>query len=76
MEPRAFTEGERKSLEFLFDGIVVHDNYAQLRWRGVEYVVAPIGDSAEYACTSSEALINAYSFSKIKELLDANRHAG
>lgn len=72
MEPRAFTEGERKSLEFLFDDIVVYDNYARLQWHGVEYVLAPIGDSAEYACTSSEALFTAYSFSKVKELLDAD----
>lgn len=72
MEPRAFTVGERKSLEFLFDDIVVYDNYARLRWRGVEYVVAPIGDSAEYACTSSDVLVTGYSFSKIKERLDAD----
>lgn len=76
MEPRAFTEGERKSLEFLFDDIVVYDNYARLQWRGVEYVVAPIGDSAEYVCTSPESLFTAYSFSRIKEELDADRHAG
>ena len=72
MEPRAFTEGERKSLEFLFDDIEVYDNYARLRRGGEEYVVAPIGDSAEYACTSSDALITGYSFSKIKERLNAS----
>ena len=71
MEPRAFTEGEKKSLEFLFDDIVVYDNYAQLKWRSEEYVIAPIGDTAEYACTSPVALITGYSFSKIKESLNA-----
>lgn len=71
MEPRPFTEGEKKSLEFLFDDIVVYDNYAQLKWRSEEYIIAPIGDTAEYACTSSEVLITGYSFSKIKEQLNA-----
>lgn len=71
MEPRAFTEGERKSLEFLFDDITIYDNYAQLQWRSEVYIIAPIGDSAEYACTSPVALISDYSFSKIKERLNA-----
>ena len=71
MEPRLFTEGEKKSLEFLFDDIAVYDNYAQLKWHSEEYVIAPIGDSAEYACTSPVALFTAYSFSKIKEMLNA-----
>lgn len=66
-----FTEGERKSLEFLFDDIVIYDNYARLRWHGEDFIIAPIGDSAEYACTSSDVLVTAYSFSKIKERLNA-----
>ena len=70
MEPRNFTEGEKKSLNFLFDDIDIFDNYATLRWHDHEYVVAPIGDSAEYACTSSDTLFTSYSFSKIKEQLD------
>ena len=76
MEPRAFTDGEKKSLEFLFDDITIYDNYARLRWRSEDYVIAPIGDSAEYSCTSPVALITAYSFSKIKERLNASRHDG
>jgi hypothetical protein len=64
--------GERKSIAFLFDGAEVYLNYALVPWRGEVYVLAPIGDSAEYACTSSDVLITAYSFSKIKERLDAN----
>lgn len=74
MEPRVFTEGERKSLEFLFDDIDVYDNYARLRWRGGVYVVAPIGDSAEYSCVSPDTLITGFSFSRIKEQLVENRH--
>lgn len=69
MEPRSFTEGERKSLEFLFDTITIYDNYAHLHWRGQLYVITPIGDSAEYACTSPVALFTAFSFSAIKEFL-------
>lgn len=72
MEPRPFTDGERKSLDFLFDNIVIYDNYARLSWRGGDYIVAPIGDSAEYACTSRDVLITGYSFSKIKERLNEN----
>lgn len=70
MEPREFTEGEKKSIEFLFNDVEVFSNYARLRWHGKEYVMAPIGDSAEYACTSSDVLLTGYSFSKIKERLD------
>lgn len=66
-----FTEGEKKSITFLFDNVEMHDNYAILRWRGEEYVLAPIGDSAEYACTSSSVLFTSYSFSKVKEYLNA-----
>ena len=69
MEPRLFTEGEKKSIEFLFDDVEMHENYARVFWRGVEYVMAPIGDSAEYACTSSDVLITGYSFSKIRDRL-------
>ena len=72
MEPRNFTEGEKKSLEFLFDDITIYNNYAQLQWRSEEYIIAPIGDSAEYACTSPLVLFTAYSFSKIKEQLNAD----
>lgn len=72
MEPREFTDGEKKSLKFLFDDVVVYDNYALLRWHGEEYVVAPIGDTAEYACTSRDVLITGYSFSKIRDRLDAD----
>lgn len=72
MEPRPFTEGERKSIAFLFDEAVIYDNYALLPWKGATYVLAPIGDGVEYACTSPDVLITCYSFSKIKEHLDAN----
>lgn len=72
MEPRLFTEGEKKSIEFLFDDVEMFDNYAKVHWRGEEYVMAPIGDSAEYACTSSDVLVTGYSFSKIKERLSEN----
>lgn len=70
MEPRPFTDGEKKSLEFLFDDITIYDNYARLRWRSEEFIVAPIGDSAEYACTSPVALFTSYSFSEIKGWLN------
>lgn len=76
MEPRPFTDGEKKSLEFLFDDITIYDNYARLRWRSEDYIIAPIGDSAEYACTSPVALFSAYSFSKIKEWLSAGQLSG
>lgn len=33
--------------------------------------MAPIGDSNEYACTSSDVLLTGYSFSVIRERLDA-----
>ncbi len=69
MEPRLLTEGEKKSIEFLFDDVEIHENYAKVLWRGVEYVMAPIGDSAEYSCTSSDTLITGYSFSKIRDRL-------
>ena len=72
MEPRSFTEGERKSIAFLFEGAEVYRNYARLYWRGDVYVLTPIGDSDEYACTSSDVLVTAYSFSKIKERLNEN----
>ena len=67
-----FTDGEKKSIKFLFDNVEIYDNYARLHWHGKDYVIAPIGDSAEYACTSSDVLLTGYSFSKIKERLDAN----
>ena len=76
MEPRAFTEGEKKSLTFLFDDVELYSNYARLRWRGGVYVVAPIGDSAEYSCVSGDVLITAFSFSKIKERLIDHLHEG
>lgn len=69
MEPRPFTEGERKSIAFLFEGAEVYYNYALVPWRGVVYTLTPIGDSAEYACTSSDVLVTGYSFSKIRERL-------
>lgn len=75
MEPRPFTEGERRSIAFLFSGAEVYLNYALVSWRGKVYVLAPIGDSAEYSCTSSDLLITAYSLSKIKERLDVDGHA-
>lgn len=71
MEPRPFTAGERKSIAFLFDGAEVYYNYALVPWRGVVYALTPIGDSDEYACTSADVLITGYSFSKIKERLNA-----
>lgn len=70
MEPRAFTEGEKRSIAFLFDGAEIFDNYAKLRWRGECYIMAPIGGSDEYACTSPDVLITGYSFSTIKERLN------
>ena len=76
MEPRAFTVGERKSIAFLFDSAEVYRNYALVPWGEEVFVLAPIGDSAEYSCTSSTALITAYSLSKIKERLDVDGHAG
>lgn len=71
MEPRPFTEGERKSIAFLFDGAEVYYNYALLPWQGTVYTLAPIGDSAEYACTSGDVLVTGYSISKIREDLNA-----
>ena len=71
MEPRDFTEGEKRSIAFLFDGVEIFNNYARFRWRGEEYVMAPIGASNEFACTSPDVLLTGYSFSKIKERLDA-----
>lgn len=71
MEPRPFTEGERKSIAFLFSGAEVYLNYALVSWRGKVYVLAPIGDSNEYSCTSSDVLLTGYSFSTIREQLDA-----
>jgi hypothetical protein len=71
MEPRIFTEGERKSLDFLFDDVDIYDNYARLRWHDIEYVVAPIGDTFEYSCTSPDTLITSFSFTAIKEQIDA-----
>lgn len=71
MEPRPFTEGERNSIAFLFDGAEVYYNYALLPWQGTVYALTPIGDSAEYACTSKDVLVTGYSFSKIKERLNA-----
>lgn len=70
MEPRPFTAGERSSIAFLFDGAEVYYNYALLPWQGTVYTLTPIGDSAEYACTSRDVLITSYSISKIKEELD------
>lgn len=72
MEPRAFTEGERKSIAFLFRGAEVYRNYALVSWRDVVYVIAPIGDSAEYSCTSPTTIFTGYSLSKIKEQLNAD----
>ena len=74
MEPRPFTVGERKSIAFLFEGAEVYYNYALVPWRGVVYTLAPIGDSAEYACTSRDVLVTGYSFSKIRERLDVHQH--
>lgn len=70
MEPRPFTAGERSSIAFLFDGAEVYYNYALLPWQGAVYTLTPIGDSAEYACTSRDVLITSYSISKIREELD------
>jgi len=72
MEPRPFTVGERSSIALLFDGAEVYYNYALLPWRGALYTLTPIGDSAEYACTSRDVLITSYSISKIKEELGAD----
>lgn len=71
MEPRALTEGEKRSIEFLFDDVEMFDNYATVHWKGKAYIMAPIGDSNEYACTSSDVLLTGYSFSVIRERLDA-----
>ena len=46
--------------------------YALLPWRGTVYTLTPIGDSAEYACTSKDVLVTGYSISKIKEELDVD----
>jgi len=72
MEPRPFTAGERSSIAFLFDGAEVYYNYALLPWQSTVYTLTPIGDSAEYACTSKDVLVTGYSISKIKEELDVD----
>lgn len=72
MEPRPFTVGERNSIAFLFEGAEVYYNYALLPWHGTVYTLTPIGDSAEYACTSRDVLITGYSISKIREELDVD----
>lgn len=71
MEPRAFTEAEKKSLQFFFDRVEVYRNYALMEWRGKGYVIAPIADSFEFACTSDDVLLTGYSFSEIKDQLVA-----
>ena len=56
----------------MFEGAEVYYNYALLPWRGGVYTLTPIGDSAEYACTSSDVLVTGYSISKIREELDVD----
>lgn len=65
-----FTEIEKKTIAVFFYVKEMHDNYAVVRWRRKEYVIAPIGDSTEYACTSVDVLVTGKSFSEIRDQLD------
>nr|DAW37469.1 MAG TPA: hypothetical protein [Caudoviricetes sp.] len=71
MEPRPFTEAEKQMINFFFYVKEMHDNYVKVLCKRKEYVIAPIGDSFDYACTSEDELFTEHSFSKIKDRLDA-----
>lgn len=71
MEPRPFTEAEKQMINFFFYIKELCDNHVKIIHQNKEYVIAPIGDSFEYACTSEDTLFTCHSFSKIKDQLDA-----
>ena len=71
MEPRAFTDAEKLTIYFFFYVKEMHDNYVVVTYNEKDYIIAPIGDTFEYSCSSEGASFTEPSFSRIMEHLDA-----
>ena len=58
-------------IQFFFYVKEMHDNYVEIVYNEKDYIIAPIGDTFEYACTSEDEMFTDHSFSRIMERLDA-----
>lgn len=59
-------------IQFFFYVKEMHDNYVEIIHNEKDYIIAPIGDTFEYACTSEDKMFTDHSFSRIMERLDGS----